>query len=213
MGAIAGEPRLSVVIDPGHGGADTGATVRVGRTFLSEKEDTLALAKQTAAELMRRAYAEAGITKPREQVSLVDVHDCFSVTELVTMEDLQLSAEGTAIRDVLGRGEDLVLEIDWQGAQQVRKLHPGCVGVFILPPSVAELERRMRTRGQDSDAVIRRRLTSAEEEISHAPEFDYVIINNNFEEARRDLAAVVRAARLTLARQSARHPELFQLHG
>jgi len=105
-----------------------------------------------------------------------------------------------AIRDALGSGEDLVLEIDWQGAQQVRILHPGCIGVFILPPSVAELERRMRARGQDSDAVIRRRLASAEEEISHAPEFDYVIINKDFETAKQDLQAIIRVERLRQAR-------------
>jgi guanylate kinase len=105
-----------------------------------------------------------------------------------------------AIRDALGSGEDLVLEIDWQGAQQVRILHPGGIGVFILPPSVAELERRMRARGQDSDAVIRRRLASAEEEISHAPEFDYVIINKDFEIAKQDLQAIVRVERLRQAR-------------
>ena len=104
------------------------------------------------------------------------------------------------IRDALGRGEDLVLEIDWQGAQQVRKLRPGCIGVFILPPSVAELERRMRARGQDSGAVIRRRLASAEEEISHAPEFDYVIINKDFEIAKQDLQAIIRVERLRQAR-------------
>ena len=105
-----------------------------------------------------------------------------------------------AIHDALGRGEDLVLEIDWQGAQQVRVLHPGCIGVFILPPSVAELERRMRARGQDSDAVIRRRLASAEEEISHAPEFDYVIINKDFEIAKQDMQAIIRVERLRQAR-------------
>jgi len=105
-----------------------------------------------------------------------------------------------AIRDALHGGEDLVLEIDWQGAQQVRILHPGCIGVFILPPSVAELERRMRARGQDSDAVIRRRLASAEEEISHAPEFDYVIINKDFETAKQDLQAIIRVERLRQAR-------------
>ena len=105
-----------------------------------------------------------------------------------------------AIRDVLGRGEDLVLEIDWQGAQQVRALHPGCIGVFILPPSIAELERRMRARGQDSDAVIRRRLASAEEEISQAPAFDYVIINKDFEIAKQDLQAIIRVERLRQAR-------------
>ena len=106
------------------------------------------------------------------------------------------------IREALARGQDLVLEIDWQGAQQVRKLHPECVGVFILPPSVAELERRMRVRGQDADAVIRRRLASAEEEMSHAPEFDYVMINKDFDEAKQNLQAIIRVERLRKARAS-----------
>ena len=100
------------------------------------------------------------------------------------------------IRDALGRGEDLVLEIDWQGAQQVRRLYPACKGVFILPPSVAELERRMRARGQDSDEVIRRRMSSAEDEISHSAEFNYAIINKDFDEAKRDLQAIIRVERL-----------------
>ncbi len=106
------------------------------------------------------------------------------------------------IRDALARGEDLVLEIDWQGAQQVRRLHPDCTGVFILPPSVAELERRMRARGQDADGVIRRRMASAEEEMSHAPEFDYVIINKDFDEAKQDLQAIIRVERLLKARSA-----------
>ena len=106
------------------------------------------------------------------------------------------------IRDSLARGEDLVLEIDWQGAQQVRRLHPECVEVFILPPSLAELERRMRTRAQDSEAVIRHRLANAEEEISHAPEFDYVMINKDFAEAKKDLQAIIRVEHLRKARAS-----------
>jgi len=106
------------------------------------------------------------------------------------------------IREALARGQDLVLEIDWQGAQQVRRLYPECHGVFILPPSVAELERRMRARGQDSDAVIRRRLASAEEEISHAPEFDYAIINKDFDEAKKDLQAIIRVERLRKSRNA-----------
>jgi guanylate kinase len=116
------------------------------------------------------------------------------------------------IDEIRAGGRDALLEIDWQGAQQVRRLYPDAVGVFILPPSLEALRNRLVARGQDSDAVIRRRLAAAEEEMSHAPEFDYVIINNDFNEARRDLAAVVRAARLTLARQSERHPELFRPH-
>jgi guanylate kinase len=116
------------------------------------------------------------------------------------------------IAEVRARGRDIVLEIDWQGAQQVRRIFPDAIGIFILPPSRPELERRLRARGKDTEAAIQRRLAAAAEEMSHAAEFDFVIINNEFEEARRDLAAVVRASRLRLARQSERHPELFRLH-
>jgi guanylate kinase len=107
-------------------------------------------------------------------------------------------------------GLDLVLEIDWQGAEQVRRLHPDAIGVFILSPSMAELARRLRARAQDTDAVIRRRLENAADEMSHAVEFKYAIINNNFDDALLDLRAVVRAERLAVARQLARHPEVFK---
>jgi guanylate kinase len=106
-------------------------------------------------------------------------------------------------------GFDVVLEIDWQGARQVRAAFTDAVSVFILPPSLAELERRLRARGKDAETTIHRRVAAAATEISHAPEFDYVIINNDFDDARDDLCAVVRAARLTMARQRAQHPELF----
>lgn len=105
---------------------------------------------------------------------------------------------GTAkrvINDALARGEDLILEIDWQGARQVRALYPDCVGIFILPPSIEELERRIRARGQDSESVIRRRLDNARGEMDHAGEFDYAIINKDFDTARRKLAEVIRAER------------------
>ena len=99
------------------------------------------------------------------------------------------------ILDALERGDDLILEIDWQGAQQVRRLYPGCIGIFILPPSVDELERRMRARAQDSDAVIRRRVENAREELAHAGEFNYAIINKDFETAKRELAEIIRKER------------------
>jgi guanylate kinase len=99
------------------------------------------------------------------------------------------------IQDALARGHDLLLEIDWQGAQQVRKLYPDCVGVFILPPSIEELERRMSSRGQDSEAVIRRRLENAREELRHQDEFKYRIINKDFDAAREELAAIIRNER------------------
>jgi guanylate kinase len=117
------------------------------------------------------------------------------------------------IEQTRAAGRDLLLEIDWQGAEQVRRLHPDCIGIFILPPSLAELERRLRKRAQDSDAAIRRRVENAVEEMSHAVEFKYAIINNHFDDALRDIAAVVRAERLATGRQLARHPEVFRPEG
>jgi guanylate kinase len=99
------------------------------------------------------------------------------------------------ILDAVKRGDDLILEIDWQGAQQVRRLYRDCIGIFILPPSIEELERRMRARGQDSDAVIRRRLDNAREELTHAGEFKYAIINKDFETARHELANILQSER------------------
>jgi len=115
------------------------------------------------------------------------------------------------MRSELAHSHDLLLEIDWQGAQQVRRLYPDCTGIFILPPSIGELERRMQKRGQDTAAVIGRRMAVAREEISHSPEFDYAIINKDFDEATRDLLAIIRAARLRTPRQLAQHPDLFKL--
>jgi guanylate kinase len=99
------------------------------------------------------------------------------------------------ITDALKRGEDLILEIDWQGAQQVRSIYPQCIGIFILPPTVEELERRMRARGQDAEQVIRRRLDAAREELTHVGEFKYAIINKDFEAAKGELAEIIRKER------------------
>ena len=108
-----------------------------------------------------------------------------------------------------GQGYDIVLEIDWQGAQQVRRLISGAMGIFILPPSLDVLRQRMKDRRQDSAAVIERRLKAARGEIAHLEEFDYVIINNNFDEAVEDMASIVRSARLRLPSQIACHSDLI----
>ena len=91
----------------------------------------------------------------------------------------------------LGAGHDVLLEIDWQGARQVRTASPQCVSIFILPPSRATLEQRLRTRGTDSDAVIARRLADAAGDMSHCQEFDYVVVNDRFEQAVADLLAII----------------------
>ena len=99
------------------------------------------------------------------------------------------------ITEALARGDDLILEIDWQGARQVRAIYPDCVGIFIMPPSIDELERRMRARAQDSEAVIRRRLEAARGEMDHAGEFDYAIINKDFQLAQRELTELIEKER------------------
>ncbi|HTQ01924.1 MAG TPA: guanylate kinase [Casimicrobiaceae bacterium] len=106
-------------------------------------------------------------------------------------------------------GHDVLLEIDWQGARQVRKLISGSVLIFILPPSLAQLEERLRKRGQDPDAVITRRMEAAREEMRHCGEFDYVIMNQDFARAVDDLSVIVRAARLAAPRQQVRHAALI----
>ncbi|MCK6390789.1 MAG: guanylate kinase [Azonexus sp.] len=109
----------------------------------------------------------------------------------------------------LAAGRDVLLEIDWQGAQQVKKLFPEAIGVFILPPSMAELTRRLVGRGTDAADVIERRLAAAEAEMRHVGEFDYVIINDQLDQALDDLRSVVRASGLVLKKQRVQHADLF----
>ncbi|GAB3347640.1 guanylate kinase [Lysobacter tyrosinilyticus] len=120
--------------------------------------------------------------------------------------------KGTARQSVepqLAAGKDVLLEIDWQGARQVRNKVPDAVSVFILPPSRPALEQRMRNRGQDSDEVIAQRLAAAREEMSHYIEFDYVIVNEHFETAVSEMCAIFVASRLRREAQVARHQRLI----
>lgn len=115
---------------------------------------------------------------------------------------------GTARQTVdalLAAGKDVILEIDWQGAQQVRERADSVVSIFILPPSITALSQRLHGRGQDSDAVIQRRMRDAQSEMSHYPEYDYVVVNDDFATALDDLAAIFRSERLKLARQQTTH--------
>ena len=106
-------------------------------------------------------------------------------------------------------GHDVLLEIDWQGAQQVRRLMRQVVSIFILPPSPEVLESRLRGRGQDSEEIVTRRLAAARHEIAHVSEYEYVIINEDFNRAAQDLRSIIRAERLKLARQLARNLNLI----
>lgn len=116
----------------------------------------------------------------------------------------------TQVERILKGGNDLILEIDWQGAAQVRKLYPESIGIFILPPSIEALRQRLNNRRQDSDDVIARRVAAAREEMSHVAEFDYVTINDIFEVALHDLLAIIRAQRLKCDVQLRDHAALLE---
>ncbi|KAF1007793.1 MAG: guanylate kinase [Burkholderia sp.] len=132
-----------------------------------------------------------------EFLESAEVHGNYYGTSRVWMEEQMQS------------GRDVLLEIDWQGAKQVKKQFRNAVGIFILPPSLAALEERLKKRGQDEPNVITRRLLAAGSEIAHASEAEYVVINEHFDTALSELQRIVEATRLRLASQYARHTELF----
>ncbi len=113
------------------------------------------------------------------------------------------------IENNLNKGIDVFLDIDWQGARQIREKMPDAKSVFILPPSKEELERRLNARGQDSEAVIAKRMNEAQAEISHYTEYDYVIINDDFDVALMDFRAILRAERLKQDKQAAKYNSML----
>ena len=114
------------------------------------------------------------------------------------------------LEKTLAEGHDLILEIDWQGAQQVRRLMPAAKSIFILPPTQQALRQRLTNRGQDSDEIIERRMREAVSEMTHYVEYDYLVINDDFATALDDLKAIFRANQLLLGAQQPRHLPLLE---
>ncbi|WED21953.1 guanylate kinase [Vibrio sp. JC009] len=114
------------------------------------------------------------------------------------------------IEETLEKGIDVFLDIDWQGARQIREQMPQAKSVFILPPSNGELERRLNTRGQDSEAVIAKRMSEAKSEMSHYDEYDYVIVNDDFDVSLMDFKAIIRAERLKQDKQAAKYSGMLK---
>jgi guanylate kinase len=145
----------------------------------------------------------------------VSVPDFLSKTEsgdFLEWAEVHGNYYGTSkswIEAEMAAGRDVLVEIDWQGAQQVRKLFPAAIGVFVLPPSLDELQRRLSGRGTDSAQTIARRMAAARDEMRHVAEFDYVIVNDDLQQALADLLSVVRASRLRYSAQCQRNPVLF----
>lgn len=114
-----------------------------------------------------------------------------------------------AIEQTLAQGIDVFLDIDWQGARQVKEMMPSAVGLFILPPSRGELEKRLIGRGQDSDETIKKRMEQAVSEMSHYQEYDYLLINDDFAQALSELGAIIKALRLNKDKQASKNQQLI----
>jgi guanylate kinase len=172
------------------------------------------LVKQLRTELDKLAVSVSHTTRPMRAGESIGVDYFFvSADEFKAMIDRHAFLEhaqvfdnfyGTAqktVEDNLALGLDVILEIDWQGAQQVRRMLPDSESIFILPPSIAILRQRLQNRGQDDDSVIERRMRDAVTEMSHYPEFDYLIVNDDFSLALTQLKSIIIANRLQQNRQ------------
>jgi guanylate kinase len=158
---------------------------------------------------------------PREgEVDGVNYHFVSADTFEKMVEDAEFFEHATVfgnmygtsqqhVEDQLLAGKDVILEIDWQGARQIRRLIPDCSTIYIVPPSTEALRQRLTSRGQDDDEVIDRRMQEAVSEMSHYVEFDYLVINDDFEQAREDLVAIINGNRMLLERQQDEHAELL----
>ena len=139
----------------------------------------------------------------------VDLIDKNAFVEHAHVFDRRYGTSWAAIQLELEQGHDVLLEIDWQGARQVRERLLNVVSIFILPPSLAALEQRLRARNQDSDEVIARRMAAAVAEMQHCTEYDYLVVNDDFQQALTDLNAIIQARRLQLRRQLTAQAEII----
>ncbi|TVP91447.1 MAG: guanylate kinase [Thioalkalivibrio sp.] len=135
----------------------------------------------------------------------LDMIEAGDLLEHAKVFDNFYGTSRAAVEAQMDAGHDVILEIDWQGARQVRAAIPEAQSIFILPPSRTELERRLRGRGQDDESVIQRRLRDAESDCSHFGEYDYTVVNRDFDEAVQDLASIFRANRLRTPEQATRN--------
>lgn len=180
---------------------------------LLEKEPTMVLSVSCTTRPPRPGEEP---DKHYRFISVEEFHALRDAGALLEWAEVHGNFYGTPrdkIDEAIHAGRDVVLEIDWQGARQVREFFPDAIGVFILPPSIEALETRLKNRGQDEPHVIARRLLAAGGEMSHVSECQYVIINQEFSKAATQLSQIIAAARLRYIPQSVRHAGLFSQFG
>ncbi|MDH5710052.1 MAG: guanylate kinase [Gammaproteobacteria bacterium] len=144
-----------------------------------------------------------------DEAAFVDMIDQGLFLEHAQVFDNRYGTSRQSIQEQLLKGKDVILEIDWQGARQIRQLVSDCKTIYILPPSVAALRQRLQNRGQDDAKLIERRMRDAVSEMSHYGEFDYIVINDDFEQAKNDLSAIFASNRLLKEFQQEHHADLL----
>lgn len=177
--------------------------------LLLEKDQDIRLSISTTSRSPRTGEADG---REYHFVDASSFQERIASGEFLEWAEVHGNYYGTSKRWIeaeMASGRDVLLEIDWQGAQQVRQRFPKAIGVFILPPSMEELERRLSGRGTDSAETVARRIAAARDEMRHVGEFDYVIINDSLQQALNELRLVVSASRLDTNSQRQRHSALF----
>lgn len=144
-----------------------------------------------------------------DEAAFVEMIEQGLFLEHAQVFDNRYGTSRQSIQEQLLKGKDVILEIDWQGARQIRQLVSNCKTIYILPPSIGALRDRLKKRGQDDDELIDRRMRDAVSEMSHYDEFDYIVINDDFEQAKNDLSAIFASNRLLKAFQQEQHTGLL----
>ena len=144
----------------------------------------------------------------KDEFDQITKNECF-IESAQVFDNFYGSAKQT-VKDLLANNQDVILEIDWQGARQVKKTFADAISIFILPPSIDALESRLTDRGQDDKSIIDRRMRDAVSEMQHYDEFDYLVINDDFDVALDDLSAIIRDKRLIISQQSERYQKLLK---
>ena len=183
------EPTLFIVASPSGGGKSS--LIRA----LLERDDRVRLSVSHTTRSPRPGEADGEHYHFVDDAEFLELIEKNAFLEHATVFDHRYGTGRDAVEKQLADGFDVLLDIDWQGARQVRASFPSCRGIFILPPSMEELRQRLTRRGQDDEAVIERRMRDARAEISHWNEFDYLVINDDFEAALEDLHSIVRSGR------------------
>ena len=177
---------------------------------LVKQEDNIVLSVSHTTRPARAGEVDGKDYHFLNQTDFIQMQSEGAFLESATVFDNSYGTSSQAVFEQLQQGNDVILEIDWQGAQQVRKNYSACISIFILPPSKAALEQRLRGRGQDDDVVIARRMQDAENEMSHYVEFDYLLVNDDFDQALAELNMLISAQRHTIAIQSEVQEELLK---